>query len=162
MRTGQLPAVHHRSLPAAGCAGARSGFDDALLRARGQAENYARALPADEGRPPFLVVVDVGNVIELYAEFSRSGATYVPFPDPRSHRIRLADLRDEAVRARLAAVWLDPLSLDPTRHAARVTREIAGHLAALAKLLEEAGHAPEPSPASSPAACSACSPRMSA
>jgi hypothetical protein len=118
-------------------------FDDALLRARGQAENYARALPADEGRPPFLVVVDVGNVIELYAEFSRSGATYVPFPDPRSHRIRLADLRDEAVRARLAAVWLDPLSLDPTRHAARVTREIAGHLAALAKLLEEAGHAPE-------------------
>jgi hypothetical protein len=69
-------------------------FDDALLRARSQAENYARALPAEEGRPPFLVVVDVGNVIELYAEFSRSGATYVPFPDPRSHRIRLAELRD--------------------------------------------------------------------
>jgi hypothetical protein len=118
-------------------------FDDALLRARSQAENYARALPAGEGRPPFLVVVDVGNVIELYAEFSRSGATYVPFPDPRSHRIRLADLRDAALRARLAAVWLDPLSLDPTRYAARVTREIAVHLAALAKLLEADGHAPE-------------------
>lgn len=43
--------------------GARS-FDDALLRARAQAENYARALPAEEGRPPFLIVVDVGNVIE--------------------------------------------------------------------------------------------------
>jgi hypothetical protein len=70
-------------------------FDAALLRARGQAENYARALPAEEGRPPFLIVVDVGNVIELYAEFSQSGATYVPFPDPRSHRIRLADLRDD-------------------------------------------------------------------
>src|SRR5699024_7841926 len=54
------------------------GFDDALLRARGQAEQYARALPAGEGRPPFLVVVDVGHVIELYAEFSRSGATYTP------------------------------------------------------------------------------------
>ncbi|MBN8475170.1 DNA methyltransferase [Sulfuritalea sp.] len=118
-------------------------FDDALLRARGQAENYARALPAEEGRPPFLIVVDVGNVIELYAEFTRSGATYVPFPDPRSHRIRLADLRDPAVRARLAAVWLDPLALDPTRHSARVTRELAAHLAELAKSLEASGHAAE-------------------
>ena len=70
------------------------GFDDTLLRARAQAESYARALPASEGRPPFLVVVDVGHVIELYAEFSRSGATYTPFPDPRSHRITLADLHD--------------------------------------------------------------------
>ncbi len=68
------------------------GFDDALLRARSQAEAYARALPAGEGRPPFVVVVDVGQRIELYAEFSRSGATYTPFPDPRSHRIALADL----------------------------------------------------------------------
>jgi len=40
------------------------GFDDGLLRARSQAENYARNLPAEEGRPPFLLVVDVGNVIE--------------------------------------------------------------------------------------------------
>ncbi|MDO8788561.1 MAG: hypothetical protein Q7J42_10875 [Sulfuritalea sp.] len=88
-------------------------------------------------------MVDVGNVIELYAEFSRSGATYTPFPDPRSHRIRLVDLRDEAIRSRLAAVWRDPLSLDPTRHAARVTREIAAHLAEVAKSLEQAGHAAE-------------------
>jgi SAM-dependent methyltransferase len=122
---------------------ATRSFDDSLLRARSQAENYARALPAGEGRPPFVIVVDVGNVIELYAEFSQSGGTYLPFPDPRSHRIRLADLRDDGIRSRLAAVWREPLSLDPTRHAARVTREIAGHLAALAKLLEEAGHAPE-------------------
>ncbi|MBI5792859.1 MAG: class I SAM-dependent DNA methyltransferase, partial [Rhodocyclales bacterium] len=119
------------------------GFDDALLRARGQAENYARALPAAEGRPPFLVVLDVGNVIELYAEFSRSGATYTPFPDPRSHRIRLADLRDEAVRQRLKAVWLDPASLDPATASAKVTREIAAHLAEVAKSLEASGHAAE-------------------
>jgi hypothetical protein len=118
-------------------------FDDALLRARSQAEGYARALPAEEGRPPFLIVVDVGNVIELYAEFTRTGATYVPYPDPRSHRLRLADLRDDAVRARLRAVWLDPLSLDTTRQSARVTREIAAHLAEVAKSLEAAGHAPE-------------------
>jgi hypothetical protein len=116
------------------------GFDDALLRARSQAEQYARALPASEGRPPFLIVLDVGNRIELYAEFSRSGATYTPFPDPRSHRIALTDLRDEKIRERLRTIWLDPLALDPSRESARVTREIASRLAALAKSLEQAGH----------------------
>jgi hypothetical protein len=113
-----------------------------LLKARQQAEDYARALPASEGRPPFVVVVDVGHVIELYAEFTRSGATYTPFPDPRSHRIRLAQLADPAIRARLQALWLDPLSLDPSRISAKVTRQVAAELAGLAKSLEAAGHAP--------------------
>jgi hypothetical protein len=117
-------------------------FDDALLKARQQAEDYARALPAAEGRPPFVVVVDVGHVIELYAEFTRSGATYTPFPDPSSHRIRLAQLADPAIRARLQALWLDPLSLDPSRISAKVTRQVAAELAGLAKSLEAAGNAP--------------------
>ncbi|UCV20164.1 class I SAM-dependent DNA methyltransferase [Ferribacterium limneticum] len=111
-------------------------FDDALLRARGQAENYARHLPADEGRPPFLVVLDVGNVIELYAEFTCTGGSYTPFPDPRSHRIRLDDLTREDIRARLQAVWQDPHSLDPARRTARATREIAVRLARVAQSLE--------------------------
>jgi hypothetical protein len=119
------------------------GFDDALLRARGQAEQYARALPVNEGRPPFLIVVDVGNRIELYSEFSRSGATYTPFPDPRSYRLALTDLRDEKVRERLRQVWTDPLALDPSRESARVTREIAARLATLARSLEAAGHPAE-------------------
>ncbi|MFO0123092.1 MAG: DNA methyltransferase, partial [Inhella sp.] len=118
-------------------------FDEALLRARSQAEAYARALPASEGRPPFLVVVDVGHVIELYAEFSRSGATYTPFPDPRSHRIRLADLEQESVRQRLRALWTDPLSLDPARASSRVTRQVAAELALLARSLEQDGHPAE-------------------
>ncbi len=116
------------------------GFDDALLRARAQAEGYARALPSEEGRPPFLLVVDVGNVIELYAEFSRSGATYTPFPDPRSHRLPLASLLDETVRERLKSIWLEPESLNPTRASARVTRLVATQLAELAKSLEQSGH----------------------
>ena len=119
------------------------GFDDALLRARSQAEAYARALPANEGRPPFVVVVDVGHRIELYSEFSRSGGTYVPFPDPRSHRIALEDLRNPDIRERLRKVWTDPLSLDPSRESARVTREIAERLAKLARSLEKSGHDPE-------------------
>ena len=121
--------------------GHTKGFDDALLRARAQAESYARALPATEGRPPFLLVVDVGHVIEVYAEFSRSGATYTPFPDPRSHRIALNDLHDAALRDRLRSIWLDPLALDPARTSARVTREVAAELAQLATSLEAAGHA---------------------
>lgn len=119
------------------------GFDDALMRARAQAEGYARALPAAEGRPPFLAIVDVGHVIELYAEFTRSGATYTPFPDPRSHRIRLADLRSAAIRERLRLLWLDPMALDPSRASAKVTREVAVKLAAAARSLEAAGHTPE-------------------
>ena len=115
-------------------------FDNALLLARSQAEHYARALPASEGRPPFVVVVDVGHVFELYAEFSRSGSTYTPYPDARSHRIRLADLHDPAIRARLRALWVDPMSLDPSRISARVTREVSAQLAELAKSLEDAGH----------------------
>ncbi|MBP6637476.1 MAG: class I SAM-dependent DNA methyltransferase, partial [Sulfuritalea sp.] len=90
-----------------------------------------------------IVTVDVGNVLEIYAEFSRSGATYTPFPDPRSHRIKLADLADDAVRARLQAIWTDPQSLDPSRAAARATRQIAEKLAGVAKALEAAGHHPE-------------------
>ena len=119
------------------------GFDDAMLRARAQAEGYARALPAAEGRPPFLITVDVGHVLEIYAEFSRSGATYTPFPDPRSHRIKLQQLTDPAIRDRLKALWADPLSLDPSRASARATRQIAEKLAGVAKALEGAGHHPE-------------------
>ena len=116
------------------------GFDDALLRARAQGEGYARALPAHEGRPPFLLVVDVGTVIELYSEFTRSGATYVPFPDPRSHRIALADLAKPEIRQRLRLIWTDPLALDPTRLSASTTRAVAAQLAELAKSLEQSGH----------------------
>ncbi len=117
-----------------------AAWDDAMLKARGQAEQYARALPADEGRPPFLVVIDVGHSIELYSEFTRTGGSYVPFPDPRSHRLLLENLRDEKVREKLRLVWTDPLALDPARRSARVTREIALKLGRLAQLLEASGH----------------------
>ncbi|MGE0333571.1 MAG: class I SAM-dependent DNA methyltransferase [Ramlibacter sp.] len=116
------------------------GFDDALLRARAQAEGYARALPASDGRPPFLLVVDVGNVIEVYAEFSRSGATYTPFPDPRNHRIGLADLAKSEVRDTLRSIWTEPDNLNPALASARVTRDVSARLAELARSLEDSGH----------------------
>lgn len=119
------------------------GWDDAMLAAKGQAELYAKALPVTEGWPPFLVVVDVGHVIELYADFTRAGKTYVAFPDARSHRLPLKNLAKEEVRDRLRLVWTDPLALDPSRRSAKVTREVAVQLADLARSLERSGHAPE-------------------
>ncbi|WP_087866119.1 class I SAM-dependent DNA methyltransferase [Comamonas thiooxydans] len=118
------------------------GFDDGLLRARSQGENYARALPAEEGRPPFVLVVDVGTVIEVYAEFSRSGGTYTPFPDPRSHRILLADLAKPEVLEQLRKIWTQPDDLNPALISAKVTRDVSNKLALLARSLEQAGHAP--------------------
>jgi len=120
-----------------------SRWDDAMLKARGQAERYARALPADEDPPPFLIVVDVGHSFELFADFTQKGKAYLPFPDPASYRFKLEDLATDETRERLRAVWLNPAGLDPSRHAAAVTREVAGHLAELAKSFEAEGHEPK-------------------
>ena len=119
------------------------GWDKAMQAAKNQAERYAKALPHDEGWPPFLIVVDVGHSIELYSEFSCSGKTYLPFPDPRSHRIAITDLVDADVQQLLGHVWTDPHSLDPGKRSAKVTREIADRLARLAKSLEADGHTAE-------------------
>jgi hypothetical protein len=118
-------------------------WDAAMKKAKGQAERYVRSLPADEGNPPFILVVDVGHVIEVYSDFSRLGKTYTPFPDVQSYRIALDELKDDAVRKRLVGIWTDPLALDPARHSAKVTRQIAEKLAKLAKSFEAAGHHPE-------------------
>ena len=122
-------------------------WDTAMERARGQAEQYIRALPPEEGRPPFIIVVDVGHSIELYSEFSCTGGVYIPFPAPGSHRIFLRDLEHPDIRERLRQVWENPRELDPTKRSARVTREIADHLAALAVSLETDGHSAEQSAA---------------
>ena len=86
-----------------------------MLAARGQAEQYAKALPAAEGWPPFLIVVDVGHAIELFADFSGIGKTYTHFPDVRSYRIGLHELEQKANRERLRQMWTQPLALDPSR-----------------------------------------------
>lgn len=119
------------------------GWDDAMIRAKGQAERYVRYLPAEEPNPPFIIVCDVGHSFEVYADFTQNGKAYLPFPDPRTFRIPLKDLAREDIRERLRLIWTQPLSLDPSKISAEVTREIAGYLAELAKSLEKAGHEPE-------------------
>ncbi|MGO7636717.1 class I SAM-dependent DNA methyltransferase [Rhizobium leguminosarum] len=123
--------------------GANRAWDVLMMNARQQAENYVRLLPASHEPPPFVLVCDVGHAIEVYANFRRDGKAYDQFPDRRSFRIYLEDLRDEKIRERLKAIWTDPLSLDPSRYAAKVTREIATRIAKVSKALEQQGHATE-------------------
>lgn len=122
--------------------GADRAWDVLMLNAKRQAEDYAKALPPSHGWPPFLIICDVGHCFEFYADFTGQGKNYVQFPDRQSYRVHLDDLRDPAIRKRLAAIWTEPLTLDPARHAARVTRAIAERLAAVSKALERE-HDPE-------------------
>jgi hypothetical protein len=117
-----------------------AGFDDTMLKARNQADSYARAVSKEDGWPPFLLVMDVGHVIEVYADFSRQGQGYNQFPDGNRYRIPIEDLRQEETRELLRTIWNDPLSLDPALKSAEVTREIAAHLAELGKSFEGQGH----------------------
>ncbi len=116
--------------------GARRAWDVLMINAKHQAEEYARALPPSHGWPPFILVCDVGHCIEVYADFTGQGKNYTQFPDRQSFRIYLEDLRKPEVCERLKAIWLDPHLLDPTRTAAKVTREIAARLAEVSKALE--------------------------
>jgi hypothetical protein len=120
-------------------------WERAMTKAKNQAFRYAKALPEDDGWPPFLVVVDVGHCIDLYADFARQGKNYVPFPDKPSHRIHLRDLTNDGVRATLRQIWTDPLALDPTRRTTAVTRDLAEKLAHIAHSLEK-GSSPPPPP----------------
>ena len=123
--------------------GAGRAWDVLMLNAKRQAEEYARALPASHGWPPFILVCDVGHCIEVYADFTGQGKNYTQFPDRQSFRIYLEDLRKEDVRDRLKTIWLDPQSLDPTRRAAKATRDIAERLAEVSKALEAKNYPPE-------------------
>lgn len=108
----------------------------AMRKAREQAEAYAKDLPPEHGWPPFLIVCDVGYCFEIYADFSGQGKNYAHFPDRRSFRVLLEDLRQPVVRERLRTIWTDPHALDPAKKSAEVTRDIAARLAIVARDLE--------------------------
>jgi hypothetical protein len=120
-----------------------AGWAKAMLQAKGQAERYAKALPVDHGWPPFLLIVDVGYCIEVYADFTGTGKAYAQFPDRSGFRIMLEDLRVPAIVERLRAIWEDPRTLDPAAHAAKATRDIATLLATVARRMEARGHSAE-------------------
>ncbi|HET8901059.1 MAG TPA: DNA methyltransferase, partial [Holophagaceae bacterium] len=99
-----------------------------MERAFGQARNYAQQLKA---RPPFLITCDIGHLFEVWEGFSGDYGGYA-----RRRTFTMQDLLDEKVQSYFRTIWDDPQSLDPARRRARVTREVAGTLGALAKALE--------------------------
>lgn len=156
IKDGQRTTTGHVDLYKSGCfvleakqgsheGGAKTGtarrgtgaWSNAMQEAYGQALQYARTL--DEP-PPFVIVCDIGHCFDLYATFDGS-LDYRPFPDPRRSRVFLSHLADHVETLR--AIFQEPKRLDPSKHAAKVTREIAGHLGELARGLEVEGHDPE-------------------
>lgn len=127
------------ALPARGRRGADRSWDNLMFDAKNQAVNYARCLPTAHGWPPFVLVCDVGHVIEVFADFTGQGKNYAQFPDRQGFRIYLEDLRKIEIRERLKAIWSDPHALDPSKRSAKVTREIAERLAAVSRASEKHG-----------------------
>ena len=115
------------------------GWDVMMQNARKQGEGYVFLLDTNHPAPPFLIVCDVGHCFEIYADFSGTGRAYNQFPDRKGFRIFLDELRNAKNRDLLNKIWTDPQSLDPTKHAAAVTREIAKRLAEVSKRLETRG-----------------------
>ncbi len=127
---------------------ARPAWDTAMERARQQAQHYARNLPqrrAPGGRP-----APVPRSWSTWANRSPSTASSPAraaitctsrTPRPPASPSPTCGTRPYATC--WPAVWLDPMSLDPARRAARVTGEIADRLAKLARALEKAGHDPD-------------------
>lgn len=58
---------------------AHSG-DTKLFKAKSQAESYARNLPKTGPRPLFQMVINVGRVIALYAQFKNDDRSYAALP----------------------------------------------------------------------------------
>lgn len=119
-----------------GDGGPQAQVEGLMRKAMRQAEAYAKGL--DEW-PPFLIVVDVGRAIELWADFARQGKGYTPFPDRARQRITLDQLLDPDVRKMLASVWTEPMRLDPAAHRAEVTTDIAARLGRLVRSIGSRG-----------------------
>lgn len=137
-----LPTIPKVKRVGHGVRGSRT-WDKAMVKARGQADNYARGIAREDGWPPFIIVCDVGYVFEIYADFSGQGHGYTQFPDGNSFRIFLDDLAKPEIQDLFRTIWSDPQSLDPSKKAAKVTREIADQLARLGRSFEAQGHEPD-------------------
>ena len=137
-----LPTISKVKRVGHGVRGSRT-WDKSMIKARGQADNYARGIASEDGWPPFIIVCDVGYVFEIYADFSGQGHGYTQYPDGNNFRIFLEDLEKPEIQDLFRAIWNDPQSLDTSKQSAKVTREISEQLALLGKSFETQGHEPE-------------------
>ncbi|CAN5409552.1 hypothetical protein BH10PSE2_BH10PSE2_25250 [soil metagenome] len=105
-----------------------------MERARRQAQAYALAL---DRPPPFLILANLGRSFEVWSRFGVHDRDYAPFPDAETCRIPFEDLAKPEIRRRLAAIWTNPRSLDPTRRVQKVTERVAGAITGLAPAIGE-------------------------
>lgn len=115
------------------------GYEVMMNDAYGQALGYARSM---NNPPPFLIICDVGYCFDLYASFDGS-LRYYPFPHPQQSRLYFKDLAKPASKQGelssldvLRTIFGNPFSLDPSKKAAEITREVAAHIADVARALE--------------------------
>lgn len=108
-----------------------------LKKAYGQARTYAAHVPGE--LPPYLMVLDVGNVLVVW---DRWNGSYGGFNAGRRIALRALHERPEEIGL-LRDIWENPQARNPQKRAAAVTREIAEKLALLAASLERRGHDPE-------------------
>ena len=108
-----------------------------MLAARGQAERYAKALPASEGCPPFLIVADVGHSIEIYADFSADWKSLPALSRPANlpHQSRRSCKAGRFANAPTRRLWLIPTPSIP-RESVPASPVKSRKLAILARNLE--------------------------
>ncbi|MFN9468705.1 MAG: DNA methyltransferase [Pseudanabaena sp.] len=111
------------------------GYLRMMEKAFYQALSYT---PFLNSKPPFLMTCDIGSHFELWMSFSGNYGGY-----GAREVIEIERLLEEKVFDRFVAIFSDPQSLNPEKYRARVTREVAGTLAKLAKWLEEQGKEPQ-------------------
>ncbi len=105
-----------------------------LRRAFGQVRNYVTYAPG--GMPPYVMVMDIGRTLIVW---DRWDGNYGDWQAGR--RLDLAKLHERPDDVQLLhTIWTDPDSLNPRARAQAVTKEVASHLANLARSLEEAGY----------------------
>ena len=95
---------------------ANRAWDQLMIAARRQAEEYARAIARDHAWPPFVLICDVGHCIEVYADFYRPGQKLRAISRPaRLSHLHAGAARRENPRAPAAHLAKAPTHLDPAR-----------------------------------------------
>lgn len=108
-----------------------------LRRAFGQLRHYASHAPG--GLPPYLIVMDVARTAIVWDRWDGGYGDWQA--GRRIDLTRLHERPDDA--AFLRTIWTDPESLDPRARAQAVTKDVAAHLANLARALEDQGYEQE-------------------
>jgi hypothetical protein len=108
-----------------------------LRRAFGQVRNYVTYAPG--GMTPFIMVMDVAKTLIIWVRWTGNYGDWQA--GRRLDLTRLHERPDDV--ALLRTIWTDPESLNPRARAQAVTKEVAAHLANLARALEQQGYEQE-------------------